>query len=139
MNAKWIETTEGQHRFMYEGNNALLIFVNDKGVTQVRISCGKTSLIFDFEGADVYWTGLSLDEPAYGNVGIVYAGIFNDSDKDWLIARTLEYCVSGDPFDISVVMSRNISLIAKPLSKTDIKEGVEDLRYSTDLLKGGLK
>ena len=113
MNAQWIERG-GKHRFIYEGNNAFILFVNDKGVTQVRISCGKTSLIFDFEAANVYSTGLSLDGPAYGNVGIVYAGIFNDSDKDWLLARTLEYCVSGGHFDVSVLLSRNISLIAKP-------------------------
>lgn len=116
MNAKWIETTEG-YRFCYEGNNAVAIFVSDEGsVTEVMISSDEITFFYDFKEWDVYSQPYSLDHRCFEEAGIVYAGIFNESDRDWLIAQTLE-CVSGSSFDVAILLSRNISLIAKPISK----------------------
>lgn len=117
MNAQWIETAEG-YRFCYEGNNALAIFVDDEGsVTEVMLSSDENTISYDFKEYAVYGLAYSLDHREFKEDCEVYIGVFNESDKDWLIARTLEYCVSGSDFNVSVLLSKNISLIAKPLKK----------------------
>lgn len=116
-NAQWIETAEG-YRFCYEGNNAVAILVNEEGlVTEVLLSSDEITISYDFKEYAVYGLAYSLDHHEFKEDCEVYAGIFNDSDKDWLIARTLEYCVSCRNFNISVLLSKNISLIAKPIKK----------------------
>ena len=117
-NAQWIETPEGHYRFVYEGNNAIAIFVNEEGlVTEVLLSSGEITISYDFKEYAVYGLAYSLDHREFKEDWDVYAGVFNESDKDWLISRTLEYCVSGSDFNVSMLLSKNISLIAKPLKK----------------------
>ena len=49
-NAQWIETPEGHYRFVYEGNNAIAIFVNEEGlVTEVMLSSGEITISYDFK------------------------------------------------------------------------------------------